>query len=92
MRVISTTAKQCLEFIPIARSAVYLDITVAPEPASKTITLAPFASVLVTNSSRIAIYALNSNDIYDTTNFVWIVLRRLGHYRILFLSQSVSGQ
>lgn len=70
MRVISTTAKQCLEFIPIARSAVYLDIPVAPEPASKTITLAPFASVLVTNSSRIAIYALNSNDIYDTTNGV----------------------
>jgi MSHA biogenesis protein MshO len=70
MRVVNGSGKQCLEFIPIARSATYLDIPVAPEAASNTITLAPFASALVNNSSRIAIYALNENAIYNDTDGV----------------------
>ncbi|WP_085298413.1 PulJ/GspJ family protein [Cognaticolwellia mytili] len=70
MRIVNGSGKQCLEFTPIARSATYLDIPVAPEAARNTITLAPFASALVNNSSRIAVYALNSNDVYDMPNGV----------------------
>jgi MSHA biogenesis protein MshO len=70
MRVISGDGKQCLEFIPIARSAIYLDIPVAPEPVRNTITLAPFASDLVSNSSRISIYGLTENTIYNNNEGV----------------------
>lgn len=70
VREVNGAGKQCLEFTPIARSAIYLDIPVAPEPARDTITLAPFASRLVINSSQVAVYALNSNDIYNGGNTV----------------------
>ena len=64
-RVIGST---CLEYIPVNESAIYLDIPVAPEPASSAITLAPFASALVNNSSKISIYGLDTNDLYSNTD------------------------
>jgi MSHA biogenesis protein MshO len=70
VRVVNGSGKKCLEFIPIAQSAIYLDIPVLPEPASNTITLVPFTSALVDNSSSVAVYALNANDIYDNNNGV----------------------
>lgn len=69
-RELNGSGKQCLEFTPIARSAIYVDIPVAPEAASNTVTLAPFASSLVTNSSQVSVYALNSDDIYNNANDV----------------------
>ncbi|MBA6304723.1 PilW family protein [Colwellia sp. MB02u-14] len=70
VRVVNGSGKKCLEFIPIAQSAIYLDIPVLPEPTSNTITLVPFKSALVDNSSKIAVYALNTDDIYDNNNGV----------------------
>lgn len=70
LRVVNGSGKKCLEFIPIADSAIYLDIPVMPEPASNTVTLVPFASARVKNSSRVAVYALNANDIYGNNNGV----------------------
>jgi MSHA biogenesis protein MshO len=70
VRVVNGSGKKCLEFIPIAQSAIYLDIPVLPEPASNTITLVPFTSALVDNRSKIAVYALNADDIYDNNNGV----------------------
>jgi MSHA biogenesis protein MshO len=70
VRVVNGSGKKCLEFIPIGQSAIYLDIPVLPEPASNTITLVPFTSALVDNSSKIAVYALNADDIYDNNNGV----------------------
>lgn len=62
--------QQCLEFTPIAMNAVYLDVPVLPEPASNTILIAPFASAQVSNSSKVSVYGLNSNDIYGVNNGV----------------------
>ncbi|MBA6352299.1 PilW family protein [Colwellia sp. BRX9-1] len=70
VRVVSGVDKQCLEFTPIAQSAIYLDIPVAPEQPSNKITLAPFTSALVDDSRQISIYALNADDIYNNTNGV----------------------
>jgi MSHA biogenesis protein MshO len=69
-RVVAVGSKQCLEFTPISHSAIYLDIPVAPEPAVNTVTLAPFPSKLVNNSSRVSVYALNAGDIYDSASGV----------------------
>jgi MSHA biogenesis protein MshO len=69
-RVVAVGSKQCLEFTPIAHSAIYLDIPVAPEPESNIGRLAPFASALVTNSSKVAVYALNTSDIYENTTVI----------------------
>ena len=64
MRVTGTGIDQCLEYIPINKSAVYLDIPVAPEAASSAITLAPFASANVNNSSKVSVYGLNNIEVY----------------------------
>jgi MSHA biogenesis protein MshO len=61
---------QCLEFVPVEKSAIYLDIPVAPEPETNTLSLVPFASELIISSSKISIYALNSDDIYNNANGV----------------------
>ena len=69
-RLTGNANKRCLEFIPIALNAVYLDIPVLPEIAKKTITLAPFASGLLSNSSRVSVYALNVDEAYGVNNGV----------------------
>lgn len=69
-RLTGTVSKRCLEFTPIAESVVYLDVPVLPELAKDTLTLAPFASSSLRNSSKVSVYATNSNDIYGVNNGV----------------------
>jgi MSHA biogenesis protein MshO len=69
-RLTGNVGKRCLEFTPIAASAVYLDVPVLPELARKTITLAPFASRLLANSAKVSVYALNSSAVYGVNNGV----------------------
>ena len=53
----------CIEFVPIVASSSYVDIPVAPEAASNSMTLVQHA-VSGISPSRIAIYPLTSNDVY----------------------------
>ncbi|MFT5814433.1 MAG: MSHA biogenesis protein MshO [Psychroserpens sp.] len=57
--------KQCLEFVPIDKSVVYLDIPVAPEPASNSIDVIMLENDLLSTTQYVAVFALNSDDIYD---------------------------
>lgn len=66
VRIIGTL-QNCLEFIPVNESAIYLDIPVAPEAVSNAITLVPFASSNINNSSRVSVYALHADQAYNTT-------------------------
>lgn len=67
-RLTGNASKRCLEFTPIELNTAYLDVPVSPEPASNTLTLAPFASNTLSNSAKVAVYALNSNKIYGVNN------------------------
>ena len=69
-RLTGNANKRCLEFTPIALNTAYLDVPVSPELARDTITLAPFASGSLSNSAKISVYALNSNDVYGVNNGV----------------------
>ncbi|MFT5635936.1 MAG: MSHA biogenesis protein MshO, partial [Cognaticolwellia sp.] len=61
---------QCLEFVPIDKSAIYLDIPVAPEPANNSVDVVMLADSLLPTTQYVAVYALNSNDIYSTASGV----------------------
>jgi MSHA biogenesis protein MshO len=65
IRVTNTNAMQCLEYVPIVSSAVYLDIPVAPDAASNSIDVMMLRDLLPTSINLISIYALNSADIYN---------------------------
>lgn len=56
--------EQCLEFMPIDQSVVYLDIPVAPETSSNSISVLMLDSPLSSSTSYVSVYALNSSDIY----------------------------
>jgi MSHA biogenesis protein MshO len=56
---------QCLEFVPIDKSVVYLDIPVLPEAASNNIDVLMLAGDLSSTTQYVAVYALNSDDIYN---------------------------
>ncbi|MFT6194283.1 MAG: MSHA biogenesis protein MshO [Cognaticolwellia sp.] len=56
---------QCLEFVPIDKSVVYLDIPVLPEAASNNIDVLMLAGDLSPTTQYVAVYALNSDDIYN---------------------------
>lgn len=60
---------QCLEFVPISASTVYLDIPVSPEASSNTLRVIPFIQGASINlgSDYISVYPLASDgaDIYD---------------------------
>ncbi|AZQ85764.1 type II secretion system protein [Colwellia sp. Arc7-635] len=56
---------QCLEFTPIDKSVIYLDIPVAPEAARNSIEVLMLEDALSSTTQNIAIYALNSSDIYS---------------------------
>lgn len=56
---------QCLEFVPIDKSVIYLDIPVAPEPATNSVNVLMMSGALSTTTAHVAVYALNSNDIYN---------------------------
>lgn len=62
----------CIQFTPIEASGVYLDIPVAPEPASKVLSVIPFNDSAgdpyqcnAGCSDLVTIYPLNHEDIYD---------------------------
>jgi len=57
---------QCLEFVPIDKSVIYLDIPVAPEPATDSVEVLMLAGDLSSTTQYVAVYALNSDDIYNT--------------------------
>lgn len=61
---------QCLEFMPIDKSVIYLDIPVAPEPASNTVEVLMLNEALSTNTNYVSVYALNSDDIYNRASGV----------------------
>jgi MSHA biogenesis protein MshO len=64
--------KKCLEFVPIVKSVVYLDIPVAPEPARdsvevlmNSVEVLMLKGALLSTTLYVAVYALNSDDIYN---------------------------
>jgi MSHA biogenesis protein MshO len=63
-------SSQCLEFTPIAQSVIYLDIPVSPEPIDNTIQFLMSKGAIESSVNYIAIYALNSTDIYNKTSGV----------------------
>lgn len=65
IRVTSDANLQCLEYTPIAKSVIYLNIAVAPEPASNTIEFMMMNQALPSSVNSLAVYALNSNDVYN---------------------------
>jgi MSHA biogenesis protein MshO len=61
----------CLEFTPIARSFVYIDIPVFPEPDSASLTLVPIPITTpfsVTAQHSVIVYPLTSEDVYSSLN------------------------
>lgn len=54
----------CLEFVPIKASSSYVDIPVAPETASVTISVVQHA-VTPLDADKIAVYPLTSTDVYN---------------------------
>jgi MSHA biogenesis protein MshO len=56
---------QCLEFVPIDKSVVYLDIPVAPEPKIDIVDVLMLENNLLTTTKYVAVYALDSAEIYD---------------------------
>tara|TARA_R110000737_G_scaffold83902_1_gene116432 strand:+ start:304 stop:1119 length:816 start_codon:yes stop_codon:yes gene_type:complete len=61
---------QCLEFVPIDKSVIYLDIPVAPESASNSIDVLMLDEPLLSTTQYVAVYALNSDDIYNKVSGV----------------------
>lgn len=61
---------QCLEFVPIDKSVIYLDIPIAPEAPSNNIEVVMLEDALLSTTQHVAVYALNSDDIYNTESGV----------------------
>ena len=59
---------QCLEFVPIDQSAIYLDIPVAPETAINSIDVVMLENSLQSTTQHVSVYALSSDDIYNTVS------------------------
>ncbi|SEK95728.1 MSHA biogenesis protein MshO [Colwellia chukchiensis] len=57
--------EQCLEFVPIDRSVIYLELPVAPEPASNSLEVVMLDAPLLASTQYAVVYALNSADIYN---------------------------
>ena len=62
--------EQCLEFMPIDRSVIYIDIPVAPEPASNSVEVLMLDEPLSVNTRFVSVYALNSSDIFNRASGV----------------------
>jgi MSHA biogenesis protein MshO len=59
---------QCLEFVPIDKSVIYLDIPVAPEDPSNSVEVLMWdgdTPYVADTTKYVAVYALNSDDIYN---------------------------
>jgi len=71
-RTIAGNELQCIEFVPIKASTVYIDIPVAPESASNTLSVIPFINddgtaytCPATCTDSVSVYPLNTSDIYS---------------------------
>jgi MSHA biogenesis protein MshO len=65
------TTNECLEFMPIQSSAIYVDIPVSPDPASNEVTIVPASttvSITDVESYNAIIYPLTSDDVYVESN------------------------
>jgi MSHA biogenesis protein MshO len=56
---------QCIEFVPIDKSVIYLDIPVAPEASSNSVDVLILEDDLSLTTQYVAVYALSSDDIYN---------------------------
>jgi MSHA biogenesis protein MshO len=65
IRTIGGDNNPCLEFVPIDKSVIYLDIPVAPEAPSNSVDVIMLAGDLSLTTQYVAVYALNSDDIYN---------------------------
>jgi len=72
IRVKNNSSRQCIEFVPIVASTVYIDIPVAPESASSTISVIPFNDQngdpyeCNSCSDQAIVYPLSADEVYDT--------------------------
>lgn len=79
IRITSDATMQCLEYVPIAESVNYLDIPVAPEPASNTIEFLMMRNALPSNVNYLSVYALTANDIYARRSGVVEQINRVNY-------------
>jgi MSHA biogenesis protein MshO len=61
------TDKQCLEFVPIYKAVIYVDIPVPPEIASSTVDVYMLDTATTASVNLVSVYALNTADIYNQT-------------------------
>lgn len=61
---------ECLEFVPVDKSVIYLDIPVAPEPAANSVDVVMLDRPLMSTTEYVAVYALNSDAIYSKASGV----------------------
>ena len=67
----SVDNEQCLEYIPVMASTIYLDIPVAPDAARTTITVNPFNDDEFTTSLDAAVYTLTNDHVYVDNNRIF---------------------
>ena len=74
IRINTFDAGQCIQFTPITASTIYIDIPVAPEVASKTLSVIPFIDDLTGTTYEynigdlVTVYPLITEDIYTNTS------------------------
>jgi len=67
----SATGGNCLQYTPIAVSAIYTDIPVAPEPSSNKLELISFDESFFNTDLRAAVYVLNDGEVYGSASKVY---------------------
>ncbi|WNC72907.1 type II secretion system protein [Thalassotalea psychrophila] len=66
IRIIDDGSTQCLEFVPIMASSIYLNIPVFPDTARDTLDIIKASVDYQTNTSdRVVVYPIDANDAYD---------------------------
>jgi len=74
IRIKNSNSRQCIEFVPIVASTIYIDIPVAPETASSTISVIPFNDnngdpyECNSCSDQVMVYPLLASEVYDSFN------------------------
>lgn len=64
------TNNQCLEFVPIDKALIYVDIPVSPESPSLTVDVYMLDTATTASVNLVSVYALNTADIYSQTSGV----------------------
>lgn len=65
--IVNSQGDQCLQYIPVRASTIYLDIPVTPKPANNLLSVVRFDDTLYSNRSSVVVYPLSPNDVYDTS-------------------------